>query len=216
MAADLVTGADGIRDKAREAILVADSVHATDSSNCAFQATPPKELMLSDPDVAHLMSDINANCWVGHQRHIMAYPIRNSEMYNLVMSHPGKAAVGKWNEPGNLDEMMQHYHNFEPAIRKVLSKVKSCLKWKLANLPLVGRWVSSRRRVVIIGDAVHAMVPYLAQDADRAIEDGAALAECISRATDTRIIPKVLAAFQDIRKPRCKIIQVGSRSNRDI
>lgn len=216
MHADLVVGADGIRSKVRESILGDDNVDTVDSSNCAYRATVPKDLMLADPEVAHLMSDVNSNCWIGHQRHIMAYPIRNGEMYNLVMSHPGKAAVGRWNEPGNIEEMKDHYRNFDPTIRKVVSKVTSCLKWKLADLPPLPRWVSDSGRVVVIGDAAHAMVPYLAQGAATAIEDGAALAECVDRAKSVEMIPEVLSAFQEIRKPRCEIIQAGSRGNGNI
>lgn len=214
--ADLIVGADGIRSRVRAAILGDKNVHAVDSSNCAYRATVSKEVMLSDPKIAHLMSDINSNCWIGHQRHIMAYPIRHGEMYNLVMSHPGKAAVGKWNEPGNIEEMRSHYDHFDPTIKRVVSKVTSCLKWKLADLPPLPRWVSESGRVVVMGDAAHAMVPYLAQGAATAIEDGAALAECVDRAGDVSMIPAVLSAFQDIRKARCDIIQAGSRGNGDI
>lgn len=214
--ADLIIGADGIRSKVREAVLGAENVEPQDSSNCAYRATVPRDLLLGDPVTAHLMSDINANCWIGHQRHIMSYPIRNGSMYNLVMSHPGQAAVGRWNEPGKLDEMRQHYHNFDPTITRVLEKVSSCLKWKLADLPPLPRWVGAGGRVVLIGDAAHAMVPYLAQGAATSIEDGAALAECLDRATDANMIPSVLAAFEGIRKPRCEIIQAGSRANGDI
>ena len=60
------------------------------------------------------------------------------------------------------------------------------------------------------------MLPYLAQGAASSIEDGAALAECIDRAADTTMIPSVLRAFEQIRKPRCEIIQAGSRANADI
>ncbi|KAM0330635.1 hypothetical protein ACHAQA_003585 [Verticillium albo-atrum] len=216
MAADMIVGADGIRSKVRQAILGAEDVKPVDSSNCAYRATVPRGAMLADPEIAHLMSDINSNCWIGHQRHIMAYPIRNGEMYNLVMSHPGQAAVGKWNEPGNLAEMKQHYGEFDPTIRRVLDNVQACLKWKIADLPPLPRWRSKSGKVILIGDAAHAMVPYLAQGASMAIEDGAALAECVSRATDVNMIPSVLAIFEELRKPRCETIQAGSRSNGDI
>lgn len=213
---DIIVGADGIRSKIRESILRGQNVEAKDSTNCAYRATVPNELMRNDADTAQLMDDINANCWIGHQRHIMAYPIRNGAMYNLVMSHPGKASVGKWNEPGDLNEMKQHYADFDPIIRKVLANVTSCLKWKLADLPPISRWVSPSGRVVLIGDAAHAMVPYLAQGASTSIEDGAALAECIARAADITEIPSALQAFETIRRPRCETIQAGSRSNGDI
>lgn len=214
--ADIIIGADGIRSKIRESILENENVEIADSTNCAYRATVPNELMRKDVDTARLMDDINANCWIGHQRHIMAYPIRNGEMYNLVMSHPGKAQVGKWNEPGDLDEMKAHYANFDPVIRKVLDNVTSCLKWKIADLPSVPRWVSHGGHVVLIGDAAHAMVPYLAQGASTSIEDGAALAECLEKATDLSMVPSALRAFERIRKPRCETIQAGSRSNGDI
>lgn len=153
----------GIRSKVRLTVMPDEEVVPRLSTNCAYRATVPSELMRSDPEVSHLMDDPNSNCWIGYRRHVMAYPIRNGELYNLVMSHPGQAAVGKWNEPGNLEEMKQQYHQFDPLIQKVLTKVTSCLKWTLADLPVLSRWVSPGGRICVIGDAAHAMLPYLAQ-----------------------------------------------------
>src|SRR5258708_33589059 len=92
----------GIRSKVRKAVMQEEIVEPKLSTNCAYRATVPAELMRSDPEVSALMDDPNSNCWIGYRRHIMAYPIRNGELYNLVMSHPGTAAVGKLNEPGEL------------------------------------------------------------------------------------------------------------------
>ena len=212
---DLVVGADGIRSKTRRTVLK-ENIEAINSRNCAYRATIPAKVMNSDPAIAHLMTDINSNCWIGHERHIMAYPIRNGELYNLVMSHPGQASVGRWNEPGDLDEMKKHYCNFDPIIQRVLEHVNSCLKWKLAYLPPLTKWVSDSGRVVLIGDAAHGMLPYLAQGAATSIEDGAALAECLDRVQDISDIPIMLQAFQAIRKPRCEAIASGARANGDI
>lgn len=226
----MLTAEQGIRSRTRRAVIPEKEIEANDSSNCAYRATVPASVMNSDDEIKHLMTDINANCWIGHQRHIMAYPIRQGAMYNMVLSHPGKAAVGRWNEPGNLEEMKAHYANFDPVIQKVLSKVSDCLKWKLADLPPLPKWVSKSGKVVLIGDAAHAMVPYLAQvspstksvllqplnldkGAATAIEDGAALGECLDRASSKRDIPRVLRAFETIRKPRCERIQAGAREN---
>ena len=57
------------------------------------------------------------------------------------------------------------------------------------------------------------MVPYLAQGAAQAIEDGAALAECLERAKAPEDLPKLLKAFEAIRKPRCEKVQEGARQN---
>lgn len=160
---DVIIGADGIRSQVRRAVMPDEVVEPRVSTNCAYRATVPVELMRADPEVSHLMDDPNSNCWIGYRRHVMAYPIRNGQMYNMVMSHPGQAAVGVWNQPGNLEEMKREYHNFDPIIRRVIDKIQGCLKWTLADLPVLSNWVSPSGHICLIGDAAHAMLPYLAQ-----------------------------------------------------
>lgn len=210
-------GADGIRSKIRDTAVVTDEVVSpVQSTNCAYRTTVPAEEMLSDPVIAHLMHDINSNCWIGYRRHVMAYPIRNGEMYNIVMSHPGSASVGVWNEPGNPEEMRNHYRNFDPVVRQLLTHVKQVLKWVLADMPMLPRWVSQSGKVVLIGDAAHAMLPYLAQGAAQAIEDGCTLAEDLDKCSSTSDIPQVLKDFEKRRKRRAEIIQMGARKNAHI
>ena len=212
--ADVVVGADGIRSKTRAAILLDGNPSPNASSNCSYRATVPVEAMSADPEVSHLMTDINANCWIGPDHHIMAYPIRNGAMYNLVLSHlAGNAAAGMWNEPGNLEEMLDRYRSFDPMIKKVLTKVTSCLNWKIADLPRLPTWLSKSGSVVLIGDAAHAMVPFLAQGAAQSIEDGACLAECLDRVTSRSQISTYLHAFESIRKPRTERVQQATRDS---
>lgn len=217
LTADLIVGADGIRSRTRAAILKSQNPEPVDSPNWAYRATVSRELMMSDSKIAHLMTDINSNCWIGPDRHIMAYPIRNGTMYNLVMSHPEKGSGnGLWNQPGDLNEMKEHYKDFDPVIRQVLTHVTSCLKWKLAKLPKLPTWVGMSGKVVLIGDAAHGMVPYLAQGAATSIEDGASLAECLDRAKSVNDIPNLLKAFEAIRKERCETISDAALANGDI
>ncbi|KAJ4169050.1 hypothetical protein NW754_010982 [Fusarium falciforme] len=212
LTADLVVGADGIRSKTRAALLGDRDVQPNDAANCSYRATVPAGAMNADPQVSHLMTDVNANCWIGPDHHIMAYPIRQGAMYNMVLSHPGGiAAAGKWNEPGNLQEMQEHYKDFDPVIRRVVSKVTSCLNWKIADLPELPTWTNGK--VVLLGDAAHAMVPFLAQGAAQAIEDGACLAECLDRVKSLSDLPVYLEAYEKIRKPRAERVQKGTRDS---
>lgn len=216
--ADLIIGADGIRSCVRETAVIPEEVVAPLKSGfCAYRAMVPAELMHADPKVSHLMSDVAATCWMGYRRHIMAYPIRDDSIYNVFMAHPGDAQVGKWSEEGNVEEMRKTYSHFDPTIRQVLDKVDGCLNWVLADLPMLSRWVSTKsKRVVIIGDAAHAMFPYLAQGAAQGIEDGACIANEISKCKTREDIGQAMLNYERRRKRRCEKIQSGARLNNHI
>lgn len=215
LSADLVIGADGIRSRVRDTAVVAEEiVLPVPSTNCAYRATLPAKVLIDDPVLRPLMEDVNANCWLGYRRHVMAYPIRNGELYNIVMSHPGVASVGKWSEPGDLKQMRDHYKHFDPVVRRLLSKVDGVLKWVLADLPILPRWVNGR--AALIGDAAHAMLPYLAQGAAQSIEDGATIASVLETCKTAEDIPLALKDYEKRRKRRCEVIQQGARANSHI
>jgi salicylate hydroxylase len=72
------------------------------------------------------------------------------------------------------------------------------------------RWFNEEATVVFLGDACHPMLPYMAQGAGSALEDGAALGILLSRATSLQDLPRTLKAYQDLRKPRSVKLQQGS------
>ncbi|KAI9249603.1 FAD dependent oxidoreductase domain-containing protein [Helicostylum pulchrum] len=209
---DLVIGADGIRSKVRHAVIGDDEI-TPHSTNCAFRATISAEVMRSDPEISHLMNDVNSNFWIGPERHVVGYPIKNGTLYNLVMALPGVAAADKWNESGDLNEMKESYNDFDPVLKKILSYVTSCRKWALAELPAITQWVSRSGTIALIGDAAHAMLPCLAQGAAQAIEDSATLGILLSNINSLEEIPSLLRLYERIRRPRTEIIQKGSFEN---
>ncbi|TGZ78803.1 FAD/NAD(P)-binding domain-containing protein [Ascodesmis nigricans] len=212
LTADLIIGADGIRSRIRTAI-TRTTIEPRPTPNCAYRATIPLHKLVSNPIFTPLLSPPLCTLWIGPQRHIMAYPLRTSApnpLYNLVLSHPSPAST-----PGSLEDLKSHYANWDPLVTALLSNIDSahCIKWPIAELPVLDTWVSESGRIVLMGDAAHAMVPYLAQGAAMAVEDAAVLAECVARAKERSELGSVLAVFENQRKGRCEMVQKGSWEN---
>lgn len=209
---DLIIGADGIKSNVRDtAVVTEEMVLPLPSSYCAYRVTIPGDIMNSDPMISDLMKDIQSNCWIGYRRHIMAYPIKNGTLYNMVLIHPGQAAIGVWNEPADLNEMKNHFKNWDPIIQKLLSYVDdNSLKWVLADMPRLPRWVKGN--IALIGDAAHAMLPFLAQGAAQAIEDGATLINELNKINKFEEIEQALINYQKRRMIRVQTIQIGARN----
>lgn len=82
--------------------------------------------------------------------------------------------------------------------------------WQI-NETMPANWVSKSGRVVLVGDACHAMLPNAGQGGCQALEDGVTIAECISRAETKHDIHRVLSVYQAIREPRCRFVQAKAR-----
>ncbi|CAG8977439.1 hypothetical protein HYALB_00007771, partial [Hymenoscyphus albidus] len=105
----------------------------------------------------------------------------------------------------NIEQFRGYYKEFIPGIQKLLSYASTGQVWRLKE-SMPNSWVSQHGRVILIGDASHAILPWLGQGGALALEDAVTLAECLERA-ELFGIPKVLKAFQTIREPRCRLIQ---------
>lgn len=169
--------------------------------------------MIKDADLKPLIERPEATCWIGYEGHVMAYPIRNGSLYNFVMCHPGSVPVGKPNEPASLDSMRERYKDWDPIITKLINIVPQCLKWQNAEIEKFTSWSSPSGKVVLIGDASHGMVPYMAQGAAMAVEDGVMLATCLSRARSQADLPELMKHFVEMRRDRCYVILDAARNN---
>ena len=98
-------------------------------------------------------------------------------------------------------------------LTKLISLVDDCMKWPLKVGTRFNSWTSPSSRLVMMGDAAHAMVPYMSQGAAMAVEDGAALAVALNHVTSLDELPFALRAFQTERLKRSGDMQDASNVN---
>ena len=91
--------------------------------------------------------------------------------------------------------------------------IHKTLKWPLLSGTPLKNWVSSSGKLVIIGDAAHAMMPYMSVGAEMAVEDAAALAEVLSLINSTSQLFPALKAFERVRILRTGQMQEASLVN---
>jgi salicylate hydroxylase len=166
---DALIGADGLWSRIRERV-VGDGKPRV-SGHIAYRAVLKRE------DVpAHLWSD-DVLLWGGEKTHLVHYPLRRGELFNLVaVFHSNKYDEG-WNTFGDTAELNERFAQAVPQVRELLGKIETWKMWVLCDREPVKNW--SDRRVTLLGDAAHPMLQYLAQGAGQAIEDAVVLGEAL-------------------------------------
>lgn len=175
---------------------------------------------MSRPETAELISTDNAQLFMGPKRALLAYPIAGGELYNIAITAldtnngSDNDRVGRWNDPVDPSELKRLFHDFCPQVQSLLSLVETCTKWTIAEVPTLKTWSTKSGKVVLLGDAAHAMSPHLAQGSAMAIEDAAVLGECLQRATSSQSgLTHALQWYEKIRKPRVERIADLARQN---
>jgi salicylate hydroxylase len=197
-------GADGLWSKVREAV-VGDGKPRV-SGHIAYRAVLKRE------DVpAHLWSD-DVLLWGGEKTHLVHYPLRRGELFNLVaVFHSSKYDEG-WNTFGDPAELTERFRDACPQVRELLGKIETWKMWVLCDREPVKNWTD--RRVTLLGDAAHPMLQYLAQGAGQAIEDAVVLREALRFARGD--VPLAFQKYQQARYLRTGRVQLTARFYGDI
>lgn len=145
----------------------------------------------------------------GPHGHIMAYPIKNNTVYNMVLIHPQKEtqdADESWTSKGDKKEMMNFYKNWNGMVKDLLSYVPDgeVMEWTLNSHRPLPSWIENK--CVLIGDACHPMLPYVSQGAAQAIED-AGLLTCALSLAGKEELDTALKVYEAVRKERGEKIQ---------
>ncbi len=153
--------------------------------------------------------------WMGPNAHLVAYPISGARLINVVAVVPGTWNRPGWSAPGEAAEIKNAFASYRwPApARMMLGAVDDWRKWALFTVPEDGDW--SDGAVALLGDAVHAMLPFAAQGAGMAIEDAAVLAKVLSDGAGENAagIAAALKRYGRMRRARVGRVQRAARHN---
>jgi 2-polyprenyl-6-methoxyphenol hydroxylase-like FAD-dependent oxidoreductase len=121
---------------------------------------------------------LNAPClWAGPDCHLVHYPLRGGEQYNVVVTFHSRKAEEWGVTDGSREEVMSYFTGIGPRPRRLLDLPKSWRRWATADREPIGQWTFGR--VTLLGDAAHPMLQYLAQGACMAMEDAVTLGEAL-------------------------------------
>lgn len=156
--ADVILAADGIKSCIREQLLN-DNTKAEPTGDAAYRIILRRSAMETDPELRELITKPQATRWLGPDRHIIAYPIRGHELFNVVLVHPDRHSVKEsWTTKGSKQEMIDNYRGWDSRITKLIDLVHDdqVLEWKLCLHSPLKTWI--RGRVALLGDACHPML----------------------------------------------------------
>lgn len=174
---DVLVGADGIKSVIRAQI--AGETPVEYSGDAAWRITVPAAALPAEHRAA------TVDIWVGPARHAVVYPLRRGEIVNLVgLVEHDRWEDESWTTPRPWTELKADFEGWNAQIQAIVDAAdrEHCYRWAMNVRPPISNWNS--RRATLLGDAAHPTLPYMAQGAAMAIEDGAVLARALAQEDD--------------------------------
>jgi len=201
----LLVGADGIRSTVRSELFEPDDPVFT--GHVAWRALIPVERLAQDP------SEIGSRVWWGPGKHLVTYLVEGGLTLNCVAVVENKSwAFESWHEPGDVDELVKEFSDWNEDALEIIRAISNedLFKWGLFSRTPLKTW--SKDRAILLGDACHAPLPFMAQGAAMAIEDAACLAYCLAGDLD---YAESFNRFERLRRQRThKVLTMSARNGR--
>jgi salicylate hydroxylase len=205
-AGELLVGADGVKSAVRRQLAGPDN--AVYTGDAAWRLTIPTG------DLPKGFMGPVMSVWMGPGRHVVCYYLRAGRVLNFVgLVETDEVSEESWNARFPWEKLTRDFEGWHPDIQTIINTADKdqCFRWSLFYRPPIDNW--SGRRVTMLGDAVHATLPYLAQGAAMSIEDGAVLTRALCA---SKSIHEALALYQRNRIERTSRIVQISGANRDL
>ncbi|KAL2829629.1 hypothetical protein BJY01DRAFT_240602 [Aspergillus pseudoustus] len=212
--ADLIIAADGCRSTLGR-FVVGSEIKAEPTGDSAYRALLTRQQVQdAELEIPELAS--GSVVWLGPGSHVVGYYVDGGRLYNLVIVVPTGDEVNEesWKLPGKMERLRAHFAGWDPRLRRLLSKIDKSLLWNLYDRGGLSQWVHPVGNLVLIGDAAHPMLPYVAQGAASAVEDAAALAECLKLVSEKCSLREALTMYARLRIPRTSAMRTAGQKNR--
>lgn len=193
-----LVGADGVKSVVR-AQYVNDTARVT--GHVVYRAVVDKKDFPAD------LQWNAASIWVGPNCHLVHYPLRGGEQYNVVVTFHSRQQEEWGVTDGSAEEVMSYFEGICPKAHQLISLPKSWRRWATADREPIAQWTYGRS--TLLGDAAHPTTQYMAQGACMAIEDAVTLGEAL-RVNDNAVI-EAFDLYQRSRVARTARIVLSSR-----
>ena len=198
---DALIGADGVHSAIRQCLFGDDRPEFTGCM--AWRGVIPAERLPPG-----LIRPVATN-WVGPGHHVIHYFLRRGELLNFVgIVERDDWQIESWSAEGTHDECAADFEGWDETVHVMIRNIATPFKWALMGREPLEHW--SVGRVSLLGDACHPTLPFLAQGAVMAIEDGMVLARCLDAHDD---VETALTRYQDLRVERTAKVVHGSAEN---
>ena len=161
-------GADGVKSAVRQQY-VGDPARVT--GHVVYRAVVDKNEF---PDELKWNA---ASIWVGPNCHLVHYPLRGGEQYNVVVTFHSRQQEQWGVTEGSKEEVQSYFRDILPKARQLIDLPKSWKRWATADREPIGQWTFGR--VTLLGDAAHPTTQYMAQGACMALEDAVTLGQAL-------------------------------------
>ncbi|MFY0991704.1 3-hydroxybenzoate 6-monooxygenase [Halomonas sp. C05BenzN] len=147
-----------------------------------------------------------ATLWAGPKCHIVHYPLKGGEVYNLVVTYHNDAPEPVAGQPVTKEEVHRGFAHIAERPRQIIEHGQDWKMWVLCDRDPNEQWIDGR--VVLLGDAAHPMLQYMAQGACMAMEDAVCLSYHLG---DKQDLGEAFEAYRNDRFARTARVQTYSR-----
>jgi salicylate hydroxylase len=198
--ADVVVGADGVRSAVRDSLF--ETMPPRFTGQVAWRGLVPVEALpepvRSEPPGIH----------IGPGRLVLRYPVRGGALANYAIFVETEGwEEESWSIPSTREELLSHLEGACESVRVLVTSTPEdwLFKWALFAREPLETWTAGR--VTLLGDAAHAMLPFMGQGAATAIEDAMVLARALADFPTA----EALTRYEAARRERTAMVQRQSR-----